>query len=703
MRGGVMMEGYAEIEAKAADREDAVSADMMQDEVLEFDPYKYRVSMAERLRNEHKYEEAFEIYSQYAEKGDHLSKCRLGEMYYEGQGVDKRPAKAFALIKESVDPGIPETVYQLGRCYFMGIGTSVDYELGYEMIITAADKGYPPAENFIAAIYFDGEYVDKDVDKAMSWLEKAVDHDDPKALYNMGNVYYEGKYRGMNKTLAVRLWKRSAELNYAPALGRLGASYLEGEGKIDEGLEYLEKAVMGGDYKAVEPYARYHIKNRSDKPAIEKTVKLLKTAIANGNKNVCYDLGMIYSHFSDLIDYGKACECFEEGHKNGDVRCSFEYAILKLRGTGTSTDEETAFKILLDIAEKGHVPSFSWVGHCYFRGVGVNSDKIAARKWFERGDDKGNAYCTMRLGCMYIYGVGARLDDERGIELLHRSFKKGESQAAFELGKYYEELLKDDDKSIPDALFWYMEGAERDNCDCIMKLAGHYESGAFITRSEEKAFDLYKRAYKLEESPVAAAEIGRCYEDGIGTEPDIGAALNWYLRAAKRNSFACWRLYNIYMGRNDGERALFWLRRSAAKGLVTAMVELAKIYESGTLVPKSELMAMKWYHGASDEKNEFAKARFEELIGSDPQDTPELSSYDRITRRIGEEGDYDSIVKLAESLRDGTDMPADIHKANMWFEIGSQLGVRGAKAGLKTVDTWAKADKKSDGKQMTLD
>ena len=661
------------------------------------------INEADRLFNERNFEQAFDLYRKSAEAGDNLSKCRMGVMYYEGLGVERRPIKAFELIKESYDPNCAETVYQLGKCHFEGIGTPVNKELGFEMIISAAETGHPSAENYIAALYIEGDYVRKDIDRALSWMNKAVEHEDPKALYNMGNFLYDGRYVNMNRPRAMKLWKRSSELHYIPALGKLGSIYIEEEDpkKVDKGLRSLQRAASFGDGDAAELLADYYVSNSRGQKDIEKAIELYKIALKNGNKGALFDLGMMYNVVSEEKDHRKACEYFKEGYENGNHRCSFEYAIMKSRGIGTNKDDELAFKIFLEGAEKGDPRFMGWVGHCYHHGIGVNPDEYRAKEWFERGCEKGDAYCTFRLAEFYFRGIAVELERDYGLELLRRSFKNGEKQAAYRLGTLYENNRYV--KSIPDAIYWYMTGAEKKDCECMMKLASHYESGAFIAKSEEKAFRLYQDAYKEENSPMAAAEIGRCFEEGIGTESDIKTATSWYLKAAKKNAFAMWRLYNIYIEKGEIDRAVFWLRRSAAKGSVSAMVELAKIYEDGKLVPKSDFMAMQWYHKASDEGNEFAKSRFEELIRYDPEDSDGINEYERMARIAGEGSDNMNILSIGHSLSEGIEMPMDLTKARIWYDIASQLGVYGAKDGIKKIDSMMKSEKNINGKQTTLD
>lgn len=657
------------------------------------------IEEAARLFDAREYTKAFEIYRKNADDGDRLSKCRMGEMYYEGHGVDKRPLKAFQLIKESYDPKCPETVFQLGKCHFEGIGTPENKELGFEMIISLAEEGYPPAENYVSVRYHDGDYPGKDKEKMLFWLNRAVAHEDPKALYNMGKFLFEGKIVPMNQYEAVKLWKRSSELHCIPATGRLGYSYLKGEGckkDVDKGLELLEKAALEGDGSSAVALGDFYSTNKEMKDK-DKATKFYEIALQNGDYQTLFDLGFSYRE----KDPKKAIKYYKKGYERGDKNCSVEYALMKYFGIGCKEDEELAFRIMLKYAEEGDGDLMWRVGYCYQHGIGTTPDPKKAKEWFQRGNEKGNAKCAYSLAEFYFYGIMLMPDPEYAMHLLRISFERGEENAAFKLGDIYETDKKF--KSIPDAIYWYMAGSEEGDCDCMIRLAKHYESGAFITGSEEKAFELYKKAYETDKSDVAAAEIGRCYEDGIGTEMDVEKAINWYLKGKKHNSFSMWRLYNIYSERGESEKAVFWLRRSAKNGSVGAMVELARAYEEGVVIPKSDLKAMQWYHRAADEGNEYAKSRFEELIRFDPADSDNLTAYDRFFRMAGEDEDDGALSILAHMLTEGKDIPADLPKAKMLLEIAVQLGLPSANEKLKKVSTMIKAEKKDDGKQTTLD
>ena len=646
----------------------------------------------------HDYKRAFELYKECAEEGDRLAKCRLGVMYSEGLGTDRRPLKAFELICGAYDPDDQETVFWLGRCHYEGIGTEKDTELGFEMIVSAADRGYPQAEGYVAARYLDGVGIGTDVDRGMHWLKKAVEHEDPAALTLMGDIMYEGKLIQYDGIGTEKMWRKAYELGDVPAIAKLGHFLMIKTS--NEGIPFLEEAAELGDTDAAETVGDYYVDKKESKSAI----RYYEMARKLGNKKVCYGLGMIYRFDKDHSNLWKALECFMEGHEDGDVRCTFDYALMNLHGEGAAVDKKTAFELFLKGAKEGHLLSIEWTGLCYLKGDGTDRDMKEAQRWFELGHDKGSGYCSARLGEMYLRSPKFRIMRNQGIELLHTGFERGEAHAAFLLGEYYEKWAKT--KSVYEAVYWYGKGADKSDPNCMIALARHYEKRQRegrpnVTGSKKRIFELYKKAYDTNGDLSAAAEVGRCFEDGVGTEVDKDAALYWFLKA-KEDRFAMWGLSNIYLGKGEMVKAVFWLRRSASAGHVEAMVRLAEFYEEGRGVPESEYMAMDWYHRAADSGNEYARRRFEDLSDRGPMDEI-TDEYEIVARRIGEDGDDDSILNLADRLANGKDMPVDLHKAKAWCEIAVQLGVKDAKERLDDVTVMTAPERDESVRQMTFD
>ena len=90
-------------------------------------------------------------------------------------------------------------------------------------------------------------------------------------------------------------------------------------------------------------------------------------------------------------------------------------------------------------------------------------------------------------------------------------------------------------------------------------------------------------------------------------------------------------------------------------------------------------------------------------MNSDPQDTADLSEYEKTSRELGEKRRNRAILKFAERLTVGDGVPKDLHRAEMWYEIAGRLYVTGAIEGLNKVRSLLKAEERNKGKQTTLD
>ena len=93
--------------------------------------------------------EAFDYYSIAADHGNLQAITMLGQIYEEGEAVDKDPAKAM------------------------------------EYYLRAAEQGYAPAQNHLGVMYDDGIGTERDYDKALYWYRKAAEQGDTAAQMNL--------------------------------------------------------------------------------------------------------------------------------------------------------------------------------------------------------------------------------------------------------------------------------------------------------------------------------------------------------------------------------------------------------------------------------------------------------------------------------------------------------------------------------------
>lgn len=629
----------------------------------------HEMNIADELFNKGDFVGALNLYSKHPE--DRHSKLRMGKMYLMGWGTNRRPLKGYALLQESLDKADPESLYELGRCRFEGIGTNVDKDNGFELLMLSAEAEYAPAEDMVGEIYAEGSYDGTDNSEAMKWFNRAVKHGSARGNYHIALMYKRGEYDDVE--VFIKNMTIAADARIPEAVGELGYRYYHGddvEKDEEKGLSMLEYAADHGETRAAMALGSIFSGDRFDTRSAKK---YLKMALKGGDENALPLLGDIYRRNRNTRD--KAIDCYRKASEKGDVRCIRECAnLLMERGKGTDLPE--GFRMFKKAAEMGDSTSMGEVGYCYMYGIGVCEDKNEAYKWFHTGADKEDGFSKYKLAEMYDKGITVKKSHDIAKRLLKESFENGFVRAAYNLGLIYE---YNDPISIPEAIYWYKQGAEAGDEASMGELAKHYESGSFIKGSDEKAFDLYKKAYDVHRDSEYAAELGKCYQEGIGVDVDLDKAIEYYNEASCGNGFAMRRLYEIYRDQSGlDDIAVFWLRRSADSGVMVSMKELAGLYENGDKVHQSYELAMKWYHSAAEKGDEFSKKRFEELLYEDNDDKETDDEYLSLAYKIGECCKFDGIIEMAGRLFEGRGVPRDVKKAKMWLDIGCRYRVAGA-------------------------
>lgn len=136
-------------------------------------------------------------------------------------------------------------------------------------------------------------------------------------------------------------------------------------------------------------------------------------------------------------------------------------------------------------------------------------------------------------------------------------------------------------------------------------------------KNYSEAARLYERSAEMGDLDAQVA-IAAAYDAGKGVPQDSVRAAGWYRYAAERgDSFAQYAIGQMYrLGDGvpkDTAKAIDWLEKSAEQGPKLALFELGEMYEAGDGVPRDYARAYELYLGASENGNEKADQRLEEL------------------------------------------------------------------------------------------
>ena len=176
----------------------------------------------------------------------------LGGLYERGQGVDRDPAKAFALYKAAADESIKK-IRQQKR------GTESETENTKEQ-----QSGFPFAEYKVATMSSDPAEQEEYYQRAFAGFTELSQQKDADDLifYRLGEMLRCGNGCEANLPAAVEMYEKAVEMHNKNAAYRLGMVCLDQDGGFFDpgrGLELLQIAAEDNEWGKPNPYAQYYL------------------------------------------------------------------------------------------------------------------------------------------------------------------------------------------------------------------------------------------------------------------------------------------------------------------------------------------------------------------------------------------------------------------------------------------------------------
>ena len=260
--------------------------------------------------------------------------------------------------------------------------------------------------------------------------------------------------------------------------------------------------------------------------------------------------GVVLGVFRTAIDTAAAipaCEAAVAAHP-GVPRFVYQLG----RAVEEAGDHARAVELYEAAAAAGHVMGIYRLGYLHLIGRGMPVDVDKAVTFFEAAVAEGETYAMNSLARLYAAGEGVPRDQDKAIDLFLQAAAQGNSYAYNNLGY----LLAEDgeaDRALP------------------------------LFQASAEAGDVY--GYN---------NMGYAYQRGIGVEPDIDQAIEWYERAARGGQpNAPINLGFIYRDGDlglepDPQRAAFWFAEAADGGNPWGSVHLASLYAQADIGPAAD-------------------------------------------------------------------------------------------------------------------
>eukprot|EP00729_Bicosta_minor_P021238 gene21238-biopygen4619 len=154
----------------------------------------------------------------------------LGNMYYNGEGVEQDHVEAVKWFRKSAEAGLAHAQFTLGAMYRDGEGVEKDHVEAVKWYRKSAEAGHAPAQHNLGYMYDNGEGVEQDHVEAVKWYRKSAEAGHADGQSNLGAMYYNGKGVEQDHVEAIKWFRNSAEAGDAAAQFNLSAAYIEGKG-----------------------------------------------------------------------------------------------------------------------------------------------------------------------------------------------------------------------------------------------------------------------------------------------------------------------------------------------------------------------------------------------------------------------------------------------------------------------------------------
>lgn len=100
-------------------------------------------------------------------------------------GSDVRDDDSFASLRKAAEQGDIDAQYKLGNCYYNGNGVSEDKAEAVKWYRKAAEQGNAKAQCKLGWCYYYGEGVYKDKAEAIKWYRQAAEQGDSMAEWKL--------------------------------------------------------------------------------------------------------------------------------------------------------------------------------------------------------------------------------------------------------------------------------------------------------------------------------------------------------------------------------------------------------------------------------------------------------------------------------------------------------------------------------------
>jgi len=181
-----------------------------------------------------------------AGEGEVEAQALLGQILLDGRGIAQDQSLALRWFGIAAGRGHLMARNMLGRCHEHGWGCAADASVAAQHFRIAAEAGLDWAMYNLANLLATGRGVTVDHQQALALYRRAAELGHAKSMNLLGRYLEEGQECLADPAAARDWYRRSAEAG--DFRGQFSyAAVLAAEGRVDETVDWLEKALVGGN------------------------------------------------------------------------------------------------------------------------------------------------------------------------------------------------------------------------------------------------------------------------------------------------------------------------------------------------------------------------------------------------------------------------------------------------------------------------
>jgi TPR repeat protein len=360
-------------------------------------------------------DKAIESFEKAAQLGDAGGYILAGDIYRDGNLVQKNTSKAYEYYVMARDAGNGLARIRVAEALIRGSGVKQDVQAGLAVLEDFATKGNGDANRALGDLYsIPGSPLPLDGLKAIGYYEQAVKAGNTALINQIGALYRDGSLVPVDQAKAFGYFEQAMQEGDIAAQSQVAEAYIKGYGvavDIDKGMELLRQAADRGSAGALQSLGNYLVRGDFVKADPIQGIKLIEEARNAGSNYANLLLAQIYRDgISIPRNPKKSIAYFEQAVATGQPGAELMLAQSHVyRVFGSVSDRKKGLAMLKKLVNNGDEEAVVMMANVLYNGSGVSPQPQKAVAMLKEAADKGNLTAARRLIALYRDAPGAKI------------------------------------------------------------------------------------------------------------------------------------------------------------------------------------------------------------------------------------------------------------------------------------------------------